>query len=60
MLVRDLTVFPITKDEVLSTLDHYCMVADDDDGTGSIDAFVLQRVFNVMNREFKEEDFSVD
>jgi hypothetical protein len=56
--MRNILEFPITMDEVITTLDTACQRANDDDNYGSVDAFVLSKLLEMAeDNRFEISDF---
>lgn len=59
--MRNLVEYPITKEEVISALDTALQRESDDDRIGSIDAYILQCLYEkvALKNIFDPVDFQV-
>ena len=55
--MRNTLEYPITLTEVKLAVETALMREDDDDSVGSIDAFILNRILQLVDKCFTEEDF---
>ncbi len=56
--MRNLLEYPVTKEEVLQALKEVTSTTDLEDKLGDLNGYIMERVTEVMKREFRHEDFN--